>query len=92
MEKAGVVFEEGDDAHHLYPQKFRDKFESLEGIKKLDIDAAENGYKLKRHKHKSGAWKYNNEWKKRLPNIKTIDEARSVMIDLMKTVYDVIIE
>lgn len=92
MEKAGVVFEEGDDAHHLYPQKFRDKFESLEGIKKLDIDAAENGYKLKSHKHKSGAWKYNNEWKKRLPNIKTIDEARSVMIDLMKTVYDVIIE
>jgi diadenosine tetraphosphate (Ap4A) HIT family hydrolase len=46
-------------AHHVFPVKFKNKFENKFGIK---IDDAENGVWLDCHKHLSGAWKYNKEW------------------------------
>ena len=46
------------DAHHNYPQKFREQFESV-GI---DIDAAENGTWVQQNEHRSGAKSYNTIW------------------------------
>lgn len=46
------------DAHHNYPQKFREQFESA-GI---DIDAAENGTWVQLNEHRSGAKSYNTIW------------------------------
>ena len=50
---------DGAQAHHVFPVKFKNKFENKFGIK---IDDAENGVWLDCHKHLSGAWKYNKEW------------------------------
>lgn len=46
------------DAHHNYPQKFREQFESV-GI---DIDAAENGTWVQKNEHRSSAKRYNAIW------------------------------
>ncbi len=49
-------------AHHKYPQKFRDFFES-HGI---DIDAPENGRWVESHDHLSGAKSYNDLWEEQI--------------------------
>ncbi|MBP5432696.1 MAG: hypothetical protein J6Y81_10370 [Ruminococcus sp.] len=46
------------DAHHHYPQKFREQFESV-GI---DIDAPENGTWVQKNSHRQGAKSYNAIW------------------------------
>lgn len=48
----------GKDAHHIYPQKFRDEFRQV-GI---DIDAPENITFLNPNIHRSGSRAYNNLW------------------------------
>ncbi len=55
-------------AHHKYPQKFRDFFES-HGI---DIDAPENGTWVKSHDHLSGAKSYNDLWERQIESWKLV--------------------
>ncbi len=61
MVKALGKAPDGAQAHHVFPVKFKATFVNEFGIK---IDDVENGVWLDSHKHLSGAWKYNMEWKK----------------------------
>lgn len=58
MEKAGTKFKPDEDAHHLYPNHFRDKFEGM-GI---TIDDAVNGIVMNKNTHRAGAYAYNKLW------------------------------
>lgn len=77
---------DGTDAHHIFPQKFRKKFEKL----KIDIDDADYGYWLEKSLHRKKARAYNKAWelafesglvrKKNAMNL-----AKEFMLDIYKT-------
>lgn len=88
MEKSGNVGTKGQDAHHLFPQKFRNKFKKMN----IDIDDANLGRWMDASKHRSGAKAYNKLWQKVLEAGKVNKtNAMEFAEEFMKLVYDMII-
>lgn len=57
MERQGLL-KPGEDAHHLYPQKFRPEFKGI-GI---EVDDVINGIPMESVKHRALAQAYNAKW------------------------------
>ncbi len=87
MEKAGTKFSEDEDAHHLYPQKFREKFENA----KINVDDAANGIVMQMNKHRAGAYKYNKLWSEVIDEV-TENNAVDYMKKFMEEAYGIIIK
>lgn len=71
MEAAGnLPPQDGKDynAHHIFPQKFREFFESL-GI---DIDNPQFGIWLEEHEHLTNAYSYNKIWESEIEILKEL--------------------
>ena len=88
MEKSGNVGKTGQDAHHLFPQKFRNKFKKMN----IDIDDANLGRWMDASKHRSGAKAYNKLWQEALEAGK-VNKTNAIEFaeEFMKLVYDMII-
>lgn len=88
MEKRGNARAVGEDAHHLFLQKFVDKFEDI-GIK---INDASNGVWMDASKHRSGARAYNKLWEEVLGSGQVnVSNAMNYAKKFMKLIYDVIL-
>ena len=87
MKRQGLL-DDTQDAHHLYPQKFRTEFENL-GI---DIDLVDNGIAMKSTMHRGAlAVKYNAAWKDVIGNVATIPQAEAYMKQFMFSVYGILV-
>lgn len=84
MEKAGTKFKPDEDAHHLYPNQFREKFKEI-GI---EIDDAANGIVMNKNTHRAGAYAYNKLWAEVIDSV-TIENAPQYMQKFMKIVYGI---
>lgn len=84
MEKAGTKFKPDEDAHHLYPNQFREKFKEI-GI---EIDDAANGIVMNKNTHRAGAYAYNKLWAEVIDSV-TIENAPQYMRKFMKIVYGI---
>lgn len=81
MEKSGNVGMKGQDAHHLFPQQFREEFLS----KDILIDDAANGIWLDSGLHRSGARAYNKAWEKVINSVdktNAFDYAKQFMLEV----------
>ena len=88
MEKSGNFGKTGQDAHHLFPQKFRNKFKKMN----IDIDDANLGRWMDASKHRSGAKAYNKLWQEAL-EAGRVNKTNAIEFaeEFMKLVYDMII-
>ena len=84
MVKVGTKFKPDDDAHHLYPNQFREKFKEI-GI---EIDDAANGIVMNKNTHRAGAYAYNKLWAEVIDSV-TIENAPQYMRKFMKIVYGI---
>ena len=88
MEKSGNIGQPGQDAHHLFPQKFRKDFKKI-GI---DIDEVKYGRWIDLNKHRQGAFAYNKLWDQALTSGRvTIDNAMDFAKNFMKQIYNMVI-
>ena len=87
MEKAGKSLKDTEDAHHLYPQKYRSKFKKI-GI---DVDDAANGIAMDSKIHRAGAYAYNKLWADVIDEV-TKETAETYMKQFMKKVYNVVLK
>ena len=87
MEKEGKLLKDTEDAHHLYPQKYRSKFKDI-GI---DVDDAANGIAMDSKIHRAGARAYNKLWEEVIDEV-TEETAESYMKDFMKKAYNVVLK
>ena len=88
MEKSGNIGSVGDDAHHLFPQKYKNKFKKM-GI---DIDDASNGIWMNASKHRKGAYAYNKLWKNAFDSgTVNASNAMDFAKEFMIKIYNVII-
>ena len=88
MKKARKMKKVGDDAHHIFPQAFRDVF--FDPILHIDIDDVKYGVWLEGRFHKKYAYAYNKIWKKAIDaNIITEKNAMRYAKKFMKVIYGV---
>lgn len=84
MEKAGNFGNPTEDAHHVFPEKFRKRFKKL-GI---NIDNAENGTYIGSHLHRSKAFAYNKAWELYFNSDSVTEEnVRKIATELMGSIY-----
>ena len=86
MEEAGTKFKTDEDAHHLYPKKFRKDFEKI-GI---DVDDAVNGIAMESKIHRARAYAYNKLWESVVKNIDK-KTAEIYMKQFMKEIYEIVL-
>ena len=86
MIKEGQTLSSNEDAHHLFPQKFRDKFSKI-GI---NVDDASNGLALDKALHRKHAQMYNKMWAEVIDQV-TKDNAQTYMKQIMLKVYNIIV-
>lgn len=86
MKKAGLELKATEDAHHLYPQKFRSEFKKI-GI---DVDDAINGIAMDSTVHRAGAQVYNKLWAQVINEV-TEETAEIYMKQFMKEAYKIIL-
>ena len=87
MERAGKHLKSSEDAHHLYPQKYRAPFKRL-GI---DIDDAVNGIAIDSTVHRAGAQLYNKLWGEAINSVTSKAMAESYMKQFMLQVYNIVL-
>ena len=86
MIKEGKTLSSNEDAHHLFPQKFRDKFSKI-GI---NVDDASNGLALDKALHRKHAQMYNKMWADVIDQV-TKDNAQTYMKQIMLKVYNIVV-
>lgn len=75
----------GKDAHHVYPQKFRQDFEDV----KINIDSSENLQWVDKEFHSTGSYAYNVKWKVFLSSDENIGvEAIKTFAEKMKKFFN----
>jgi 23S rRNA G2445 N2-methylase RlmL len=88
MKKAGKIKEVGEDAHHLFPQKFRPEFKEIDIV----IDNPEYGIWMKQSLHRKYAKAYNKLWK-RVLDAGLVNNNNAMMFakEFMLEAYDIVI-
>lgn len=85
MKRAGLL-DDTQDAHHLYPQKYRNKFSKI-----LDVDDIANGVPMESTFHRANAQAYNRLWDTvdKTIGIKnlTLADAKQYATEFMKAIY-----
>ena len=81
-EKSADAVEEMD-AHHVFPQKFRTRFEELTGNASW-IDDPRYGAWWELHDHRRKAYAYNKEWEEFLKSNPNMDQILDFGIDISK--------
>lgn len=89
LKKAGIQKQPGQDAHHIFPQQFKNDF--LQWID--SIDDAKYGIWMNQSPHRAGAAAYNKLWFNAINSgkIKTVDDLWPLAQEFMQTVYHMII-
>lgn len=88
MEREGRSGKAWEDAHHIFPRKFRKDFSKYN----IDIDKAEYGVWLEKGLHRAKAFKYNAAWKQVIDAyVVNENNAMEFARKFMKDIYNIII-
>lgn len=89
MKKAGIQKQPGQDAHHIFPRQFEDRFRKLE----IDIHDAKYGIWMNQSPHRAGAIPYNKLWLNAFESgkINTAADLWPLAQEFMQKVYHIII-
>ena len=88
MEHEGRSGKAWEDAHHIFPRKFRKDFSKYN----IDIDKAEYGVWLEKGLHRAKAFKYNAAWKQVIDAyVVNENNAMEFARKFMKDIYNIII-
>ncbi len=91
MKKATGLDPKDMDAHHMLPQKFKDKFEEA----KIDINDPKYGIWLEKKSHSKKSYEYNQKWEKFFKRFEennsepTAEEISTFMKQVMKETFDI---